>query len=156
MASFMITPEQIKLAIQEFLNSKNLFIVDIHISPQNNIDVIIDGDDYVSINDCTEVSRYIESILNRDIEDFSLTVSSPDATKPLKLPRQYPKHSGKEILIYTTDNQEIKGKILSANEKEINILVKTKEKNANKKTISEQEINIPFSTIKKAKIILPF
>lgn len=151
----MIATEEIKSKLQEFLDEKNLFIVDIHVSPKNEIEIIIDGDNYVSINDCTEVSRYVESFLNRDIEDFSLTVSSPDATKPLKTARQYPKHVGKDILIHTTDNKEIKGKITSADTEALTILIKTKDPNHQKKTI-EQEIKIPFSIIRKAKIILPY
>lgn len=151
----MITPAEIQSKLQAFLDEKNLFIVDIHISPKNEIEVIIDGDNYVSINDCTEVSRYIESFLNRDIEDFSLTVSSPDATKPLKTARQYPKHVGKDILIHTTDSKEIKGTIISASAEELTLLIKIKDPN-HKKKIMEQEIKIPFSTIRKAKIILPY
>lgn len=151
----MITPEEIRSKLQEFLNNRNLFIIDIHISPKNEIEVIIDGDNYVSINDCTEVSRYIESFLNRDIEDFSLTVSSPDATQPLKTIRQYPKHVGKDILIHTTDNKETKGKIISVSNEELTILTKNKDPNNKKKTI-EQEIKIPFSIIRKAQILLPY
>jgi ribosome maturation factor RimP len=151
----MISKELITSQLNDFLKEKNLFIVDIAISFNNNVDVIIDGDNYVDIDQCVEVSRYIESFLNRDIEDYSLIVSSPDATKPLQLPRQYPKHIGKEIKILTNDNKEFTGKILSANESELTISLKTKDKQ-NKKRIIEQEMTIPFNQIKKAKIKLPF
>lgn len=152
----MISDKLIIDNLQHFLEQKNLFIVDIRVTPQNQIELVIDGDDYVSIDDCTDVSRYIESFLNRDIEDYSLTVSSPDANKPLKLPRQYPKHTGKDILILNNDNKEIRGKIISVNEHEIGLLVKTKDTSGKKKKMIEQEIKIPFNQIKKAKIILPF
>ncbi|RME14150.1 MAG: ribosome assembly cofactor RimP [Bacteroidetes bacterium] len=151
----MMAPEEIRSKLQDFLDEKNLFIVDIHISPKNEIEIIIDGDNYVSINDCIEVSRYVEGFLNRDIEDFSLTVSSPDATQPLKTIRQYPKHVGKNILIHTTDNNEIKGKIISVSGEELTILTKNKDPNNKKKTI-EQEIKVPFSIIQKARILLPY
>jgi len=151
----MISKEYITSQLKDFLDEKNLFIVDISISQDNDIEITIDGDNYVSIEQCAEVSRYIESFLNRDIEDYSLTVSSPDATKPLQFPRQYPKHIGKEIKIITLDDKEITGKILNANEIELTILIKTKEKQNKKKTI-EQEMIIPFNQIKKAIIKLPF
>lgn len=152
----MISREFILEHLQDFLDNKGLFVIDIHISSQNDIELTIDGDKYVTIDDCAEVSRYIERFLNRDIEDFSLSVSSPDANKPLKFPRQYPKHIGKEIHVYTSDNKEIKGKLLTVNPDEIVVLAKVKEKVNNKKKITEREIKISFDTITKAKILLPF
>lgn len=152
----MINAEFIKSQLQDFLDTRKLFLVDIHVSPQNQIEIIIDGDEYVNIEHCTEVSRYIESFLNRDAEDFSLIVSSPDASKPLMLPRQYPKHIGKDILIFTKENKEIKGKILNVNQEEIELLTKIKDTTQKKKKRIDTEIRIPFQQIKKAKIILPF
>lgn len=150
----MLSAEFIKQHLEAFLQKRNLFLLDIHISPQNQIEITIDGDNYVSINDCTEVSRFVESILNREEEDFSLLISSPDAHKPLIIPRQYPKHTGKNIQILTIDNKEYKGILMAADAHEIILLIQTKNKENKKKT--KQEIKIPFNAIKKAKILLPF
>lgn len=150
----MLSAEFIRQHLAPFLEKRNLFILDIHISPHNQIEITIDGDNYVSIDDCTEVSRFVESILNRDEEDFSLTVSSPDAHKPLISPRQYPKHTGKNIQVWTMENKEYKGTLMAAYANEIAVLIQTRNKETKKKTA--QEIKIPFKAIKKAKILLPF
>lgn len=152
----MISEDYIKKHLEPFLGERHLFIVDISISFQNNIEIIIDGDNYVSINDCTDVSRFVESFLNRDIEDYSLIVSSPDANKPLKISRQYPKHIGKKIQILTNENKEYKGTLTAADEKEITILTEIKNKENKKNKIIKEEIKISFQSIKKAKILLPF
>lgn len=152
----MISENTIKENLQEYLDAKNLFIIDIHISPHNQIEITIDGDNYVSIEECAEISRYVESFLNRDIEDYSLIVSSPDANKPLIMPRQYPKHIGKNISILTTESKELKGKLISANSNAIQLLISTKIQEGKKKKKTEQSINIEYDKIKKAKIILPF
>ncbi|GIV27892.1 MAG: hypothetical protein KatS3mg027_1706 [Bacteroidia bacterium] len=152
----MISGATLQEILNPFLESKKLFIIDIHISPYNEIEIIIDGEDYVSIEKCTEVSRYVESQLNRDIEDYALIVGSPDATQPLKIPRQYPKHVGKELVVLTNENKEIKGKLIAADSEKIVLLVQRKNKENNKKKLIEEEIEIPFSTIKKGKVKLPF
>jgi len=152
--SVMISENLIREKLETYLESKGLFIIDISISPHNQIEITIDGDNYVSIDECVDVSRYVESFLNRDEEDFALTISSPDANKPLQIPRQYPKHIGKEISIITTENKEYKGKLTAADTEGIKVLIKLKE---NRKTkIIEEEIYLPFQKIKKAKILLPF
>lgn len=152
----MISEQIIIKHLAPYLESRNLFIVDIYVSTQNQIEIIIDGDNYVSVEDCADVSRYVESFLNRDIEDYALIVSSPDAHNPLKLSRQYPKHIGKDISVLTNDNKEYKGKMLSANEEEICVLFRKKERINGKNKTVEEEIRIPYNQIKKANILLPF
>lgn len=152
----MLSENIIREQLSDYLKNRRLFIVDLKISTHNQIDLTIDGDDYVNIECCAEVSRFIESRLDRSIEDFSLVVSSPDATKSLKFARQYPKHIGKDFLIQTNDDKEYKGKLVNADDAKITLLIKTKEKQNNKKKIIEQELHIPFSDIKNAKVLLPF
>ncbi len=152
----MLSENIIQEQLSDYLETKRLFIVDLKISAHNQIELTIDGDDYVSIESCVEISRFIESRLDRSIEDFSLVVSSPDATKSLKFARQYPKHIGKDFLIHTNNDKEYKGKLVNADDTKITLLIKTKEKQNNKKKIIEQELHIPFSDIKKAKVLLPF
>lgn len=152
----MISEETIRKNLEEYLEARNLFILNIHISPNNQIEITIDGDDYVNVDECAEVSRYIEGFLNRDIEDYSLVVSTPDANKPLLLPRQYPKHVHKTILIHTHENKELKGKLLHADTETIQLAISTKIQEGKKKKKIEQIINVPYHQIKKAKILLPF
>ncbi len=152
----MILKSYIQEKLLPFLDDRRLFIIDMHISPQNQIDITIDGDSYVSIDDCVEVSRYVESFLDRDKEDFSLQVSSPDAAKPLILPRQYYKHIGKEFLIRNIDDKEVAGVLEKADIEKIVLAYQIKEKNGKKKVIINKVEEIPFQQIKSAKIKLKF
>ena len=56
--------------------NSSLFLIDLKIGMDNNIKVILDGDNDVSLNDCIKISRAIEHNLDRDVEDFSLVVTS--------------------------------------------------------------------------------
>ena len=69
----MINDETIRTLALEVLEDE-YFIVEIRISKGNNILVSIDGDKGVSIERCVQLSRHIESGLERDVEDFELSV----------------------------------------------------------------------------------
>ena len=47
-------------------NNKSLFLIDLTITDDHKIKVIIDGDQGVTVNDCIDVSRAIEHQLDRD------------------------------------------------------------------------------------------
>ena len=66
----------------------------------------------ISIGECVEISRLIESAFDRDEEDYELRVSSPGLDRPFKLLRQYHKYTGKDIRIVLNDGQKIKAKLL--------------------------------------------
>ncbi len=71
--------------------------MNLKISADSNITVIIDGDQSVSLQDCLDVSRAVEFQLDREEHDFSLQVMSPGLSEPLKLPRQFAKKYWKRI-----------------------------------------------------------
>ena len=73
----MIAKELIEAISQEYLADTPLSLVKVKVSKDNDIDVTITRDDAgVTIDDCVGLSRFIESRLDRDKEDFSLTVGS--------------------------------------------------------------------------------
>lgn len=73
----MIAKETIEAIAAEYLAGTALTLVKVKVSKENDIDVTITREDAgVTIDDCVELSRYIDSRLDRDKEDFSLTVGS--------------------------------------------------------------------------------
>ena len=73
----MIAKELIAAIAEEYLADTPLSLVKVKVSKDNDIDVTITREEAgVPIDDCVELSRYIESKLDRDKEDFSLTVGS--------------------------------------------------------------------------------
>ena len=84
----------LSLALEQY---PNIFLVDLKISNDKSINVILDADKEVNIKDCINISRAIEFDLDRDEEDFSLEVASAGVGSPLKLPRQYRKNLGRKL-----------------------------------------------------------
>lgn len=73
----MIQKEFIESIVSEYLEGTGLTLVKVKVSKENDIDVTITREDAgVTIDDCADLSRYIESKLDRDKEDFSLIVGS--------------------------------------------------------------------------------
>ena len=79
----------IKLVDEAILENQQLFLIDLIISSDNKITVVVDGDNGVPLKECIRISRHIEHNLDRETTDFSLEVTSPGATEPLVNKRQY-------------------------------------------------------------------
>lgn len=80
-----------KLLEDALEENKSLFLIDLNISEDNQIRVILDGDKGVTVEDCMAISRAIEHNIDREEYDFSLEVMSSGVSEPLTLPRQYRK-----------------------------------------------------------------
>ena len=65
----MIDKKIVKTLVDEWLTGKDYFLVGIEISQDDKIVVEIDHAEGVWIEDCVELSRYIEDHLSRDEED---------------------------------------------------------------------------------------
>ena len=85
----MISNDTVKSIVEEWLDGKEYFLVDIEISPDDRIVVEIDHADGVWIEDCVELSRFIEDHLSRDEEDYELEVGSAGLGQPFKVARTW-------------------------------------------------------------------
>jgi len=110
----MITELQIERIINEYYQGSDKFLVEAKVKGANQVSVFIDGDNGITIDDCKDLTRYIESKIDRDWEDFDLTVSSAGANKPIRLPRQYLKHIGRVLEVKTKEGDIVKGKLVKA------------------------------------------
>ena len=99
--------EEIKHLIEPVLTEHHLFLVELKISKDNVIEVFVDALEGVNIQTCIAVSREIESSLNRDEEDFELTVSSAGLGYPFKVEQQYQKNLGKSVEIKLNDHTKL-------------------------------------------------
>lgn len=154
----MITKEQILDLAHLHLGNGPLFVTGIKIGSDNRINVFIDGDKGVSIADCVELSRFIEKSLDRDKEDFSLDVSSHGAATPLVMPRQYPKHIGRDFEIKLLDGSTAEGTLVECNDEFIKLEYSVRENKPvgkGKVTVTKEQI-INYNQIKESKIKLKF
>jgi ribosome maturation factor RimP len=154
----MITKDQIEKIITSKIETEGLFLVDITISSANHISVFIDGDKGVTIDQCAELSRFIEQSLNRDEEDFELDVSSAGLDLPLKVQKQYIKNIGRLVDIVLIKGNKISGVLKNANntgvdiEVEKSVLIEGKKR---KQLVTVTE-SYSYTDIKSTKIVVSF
>jgi ribosome maturation factor RimP len=150
-----------KIKIATLVNEKlteDQFLVDVTVSSGNVIHIMVDSDTSISINQIAEISRYVESHLDRDVEDFELSVFSAGLSEPFKLVRQYKKNLGAEIEALLTNGQKLAGMLVKADDQGIELEVATKEKpeGAKKKELVTRVYSFGYSEIKEAKKIIKF
>lgn len=147
--------ELLKNALDE---NKSLFLIDLTISEDNQIRVILDGDKGVTVEDCIAVSREIEHNLDREEYDFSLEVMSSGVSEPLTLPRQYKKNLGRTLKVKTTKEEKIEGELIAANDESCTLTWSAREpKPVGKgKVTVQKEALLPYKDIMEAKVMITF
>ena len=117
----MITKDQIANLTNEALADSDRFLVDVKVKPNNIIEVYVDSDTAVSIDHCAEISRFIESRMDRDVEDFELSVMSYGLSGALKMDRQLNKYLGKEVEVKTKELGKFQGTLVGFDEESVEI-----------------------------------
>ena len=102
----MIDKNVVTRIVEEWLEGKDYFLVDVTVTPDDKIVVEIDHAEGVWIDDCVDLSRYIESKLNREEEDYELEVGSAGIGQPFKVLQQYIIHIGKEVEVLGKDGKK--------------------------------------------------
>ncbi|MDR2620976.1 MAG: ribosome assembly cofactor RimP [Dysgonamonadaceae bacterium] len=154
----MIGKEIVKRIVDEFLTNSTNYLVNIDIKPDNTIVVEIDNDRAVSIDDCISLSKFIESKLDRDTEDYELEVGSAGIGQPFKILRQYLKNVGNEVEVLTKTGVKHTG-ILKSADTEIFVLTvekQVKPEGAKRKVTVEEDLTFTYSEIKYTKYLIRF
>lgn len=153
----MLSKEVIEKIVLNAITDE-FFLVDIHLSKHNEIEVVIDGDHGVNIQQCVDLSRSIEQTLNRDEEDFELSVSSAGLGKPFSVFRQYRKNIGKEVEVTVNENKPMKGTIKSVDVNGFELEVTSREKleNSKKKVEVTRTQRVEFAAKPIVKNIISF
>jgi ribosome maturation factor RimP len=154
----MIDKNVVRKLVDEWLQDKEYFLVDIQISPDDKIVVEIDHVDGVWIEDCVALSRYIEEHLNRDEEDYELEVGSAGLGQPFKVPQQYINFIGKEVEVLDADGKKLKGLLKAVDGNDFTVGVEEKVKVEGRKRPVKQEVEHVFQMdkVKYTKYIISF
>ena len=151
----MITKEKVQFLVEEVL-SDDMFIVDITVGAANQILVSVDSDAGISVGECVQISRHVEGSLDREVEDFSLEVSSPGLSTPFKVLRQYLKNIGREVEVVTNSGEKQKGILKSADSDGFVLSFVVKGKVNGIKVEESKSLTYSFDQIKTVKIIISF
>ncbi|WP_456377137.1 ribosome assembly cofactor RimP [Lutibacter sp.] len=151
-----------KVIVKNLLNNaleqnSELFLIELKFLAENKIYVEVDGDKGVSLKECIRISREIEHNLDREEEDFSLEVTSPDVANPLKVKRQYIKNINRTLNV-TLKDKTIQGELKRVTDTEIELEWKVREPKPigkGKVTVVKNAI-IQFEDILEAKVKIIF
>lgn len=154
----MIDKNVVRTLVEEWLQDKEYFLVDIQVSSDDRIVIEIDHADGVWIEDCVELSRFIEDRLSRDEEDYELEVGSAGLGQPFKVPQQYVNFIGKEVEVLGNDGKKVKGVLKSVDGNDFTITVQEKVKLEGKKRPQLQDVDHTYQmdNVKYTKYLISF
>ena len=156
----MINKDVVKKAVEEWLSQNEYFLVDVEMTPDGRIVIEIDHADGVWIEDCAELSRFLQEKLGDELGDYELEVGSAGIGQPFKVIQQYRNHIGKEVEVLPLDGKKLQGilKEVSEDGKSFVVTVKEKQKQEGKKRPVMVEVDKTFAIkdVKYTKYVLTF
>jgi ribosome maturation factor RimP len=153
----MIKQDFIEKLVSETLNDE-YFIVLVSVKKGNVIDVIIDGNKGVTIQKCVDISRQIEQNLDRETDDFELTVSSAGLGNPFIVYRQYIKNIGEKVEVILPNEKPVSGILKQVDQEGFGLEISTLEKveGKSKKVEVVKTIRYNFDTKPEVKNCISF
>ena len=154
----MIFKDKISGLLEEALKEKpSLFLVDLTVTETLKVIVTLDGDNGVNLQDCIDISRAIDTNLDREEQDYALEVASAGVSTPLKLVRQYRKNIGRTLKVKTT-TETIEALLEQVSDESIVLSWTAREpkKIGKGKETVEHKREIPYSEIKEAIVTIIF
>ena len=154
----MISKSIVEGIVNEWLEGKEYFLVDVQVSPDDKIVVEIDHAEGVWIDDCVELSRFIESKLDREEEDYELEVGSAGIGQPFKVLQQYYIHIDKEVEVLTKDGRKMEGVLKEVADDHfiVTIQKKVKPEGAKRPKLVDEDVTFTYEEIKYTKYLISF
>lgn len=154
----MIEKNKVVSIVEEWLDGKEYFLVDVSVTPDNKIVVEIDHIEGVWIEDCVALSRYIESKLDREEADYELEVGSAGIGQPFKVLQQYYNHIDCDVEVLTTDGRKLTGTLKNADENQFVVCVQKRVKTEGSKRpkLVEEEETFTYDKVKYTKYLISY
>ncbi len=154
----MIDKTELSSFIEKQLEGTDLYLVELLVSPSNEIKVEIDSDSSVDIDECIALTRAIEEAFDRDVEDYELEVGSAGLTSPFKVVRQYRKNLGNEVEVLAADDKKYKGMLKEAGPESFTVVCeeKVKPEGAKRPVLEKVERTFGYGDVKYTKYLLQF
>ena len=156
----MIDKQIIKTTVDEWLQKGDYYLVDVEMTADDRIVIEIDHADGVWIEDCADLSRFLQEKLGDELGDYELEVGSAGIGQPFKVIQQYRNHIGKEVEVLAADGKKLQGilKEVSEDGSQFTVTVKEKQQVEGKKRPVLVEVDKTFAIIdvKYCKYLLNF
>ena len=154
----MINKDVVKTFVEEWLQGNDYFLVDIIFGADDRIVIEIDHADGVWIEDCAELSRFLQEKLGDDLGDYELEVGSAGLGQPFKVEQQYRNHIGDEVEVLQQDGIKLKGILKAVEGSEFTLTVQEKQHLEGKKRPVMVDVDKTYSMdeVKSVKYLLAF
>ena len=136
--------------------ARGCFIVDISVSKDNDIVLTIESENSkIELEDCVSLSRFFETKFDREVEDYSLTVSSAGLDQPFKVFKQYQKALGTKVEVSLKGGKKMVAVLEAADEESITLKYSAKEAVEGKKKKEIVE-HVDRYTMDQVNAVRPF
>ena len=153
----MISKDIIKDLVEEWLQNGDYFLVDIMMDG-DRIVIEIDQAEGVWVEDCAELSRFLQEKLGDELGEYELEVGSAGIRQPFKVEQQYVNHVGDEVEVLQADGKKLTGILKSVEGRQFVVTTKEKQVPEGKKRPVLVEVDKEFSMdeVKSTKYVLNF
>ena len=154
----MINKEIIQTLTEEWLQGNEYFLVDINFAADDRIVIEIDHADGVWIEDCAELSRFLQERLGEELGEYELEVGSAGLGQPFKVAQQYINHIGDTLEVLQADGKKVQGVLKAVDAPSFTITVQEKQKQEGKKrpVLVDVDKTYQMDEVKYAKYLLAF
>ena len=154
----MINKEIIQTLTEEWLQGNDYFLVDVNFAADDRIVIEIDHADGVWIEDCAELSRFLQERLGEELGEFELEVGSAGLGQPFKVAQQYINHIGDTLEVLQADGKKVQGVLKAVDAPNFTITVQEKQKQEGKKrpVLVDVDKTYQMDEVKYAKYLLAF
>ena len=154
----MINKEIIQTLTEEWLQGNDYFLVDINFGADDRIVIEIDHADGVWIEDCAELSRFLQEKLGDELGEYELEVGSAGLGQPFKVAQQYQNHIGDTLEVLGADGKKVQGVLKSVEGRDFTLTIREKQKQEGKKRPVLVDVDKTYSMdhVKYAKYLLAF
>ncbi|HER10237.1 MAG TPA: hypothetical protein ENO20_15130 [Bacteroides sp.] len=105
----MMTHSEIAGLVEGRIRGTDIYLVDVSVKPGNAIQVTVDRPGGITIDECADISRFLNESMDRDTVDYALEVSSPGVGTPFRVRQQYENHIGRGIEVVLKDGGKFEG-----------------------------------------------
>ena len=146
-------------AIKEEIVARGFFIVEVSVSKDNDVTLTIESETgLVELDDCVSLSRFFETKFDREVEDYSLTVSSAGLDQPFKVQKQFEKAVGSKVEVALKGGKKMIATLVAADQESITLKYSVKEsvEGKKKKELVEHEDRFTMDQVNSVRPYITF
>ena len=161
----MIDKELLARTVADAISGTDMYVVDITVTPANDITVALTSATVMDVDACAAITRRIEEVFDRDVEDYSLEVGSAGITSDFRIRAQYSKNLGNDVEVLTSDGRKLHGVLTDVAPGEpsdrdveftVEIPVKVKEPGAKRPVVKQEPVTLSSKECKYVRYDLKF